>query len=166
MKEVDNFLDDDLCDFFIAYIKNSKNKIKHRNTSVIECDKIAVQDNGVEFKILLSKLTFFVKKYFIDACINYSQITEWPTNEFQNSHIDFDHHSHTSVLYLNDDYEGGDTVVGDKVIVPKKGKIILFEGNKIEHKVLKIKSGTRYTNSTWYITPQRRVKTWKNLEKN
>ena len=110
-------------------------------------------DHIVEFKVLLSKLTFLIKKYFIDTCINYSQIVEWPKNEFQHPHLDFNDHSHTSVLYLNDDYEGGETVVGDKIIIPKKGKIILFEGNKIKHQVLKIKSGTRYTNSTWYITP-------------
>ena len=66
--EQDNFIDNDFCDFFIGYIQNSKNKIRHRNTSLIKCDTIAVLDNIIEFKILLSKLTFFVKKYFIDTC--------------------------------------------------------------------------------------------------
>ena len=72
--------------------------------------------------------------------------------EYQDEHIDFDHHTFTSILYLNDDFEGGQTVVGDKIIKPEKGKIIFFNGNQIKHKVLPIESGTRYTNPTWYIT--------------
>ena len=72
--------------------------------------------------------------------------------------MDFDYHSHTSILYLNDDYKGGETVVGDKVIKPKKGKIILFEGNKIKHQVLQIRSGIRYTNPTWYMMYEKEKK--------
>ena len=43
-------------------------------------------------------------------------------------------------------------MVGNKFIKPEKGKIVLFDGNKIDHRVLPISSGTRYTNATWYIT--------------
>ena len=156
--EENNFLEDYLCDFFIDYINKSKNKIKHRDNNLIFCDKTAALDDILEFKVLLGKLTFFVKKHFIETCINYSQIVEWPEKSFQKLHFDFDHHTHTSILYLNDNYEGGETLVGTKVIHPKKGKIVLFEGNKIEHQVLKIKSGKRYTNPTWYITPTRKRK--------
>jgi predicted 2-oxoglutarate/Fe(II)-dependent dioxygenase YbiX len=43
-------------------------------------------------------------------------------------------------------------VVGNTVVKPKTGKLILFEGNEVKHEVLKVKSGTRYTNATWYLT--------------
>ena len=42
--------------------------------------------------------------------------------------------------------------MGDTVIKPKKGKIILFDGSKTKHEVLPITFGTRYTNATWYVT--------------
>jgi|TARA_R110002012_G_scaffold151675_1_gene311629 hypothetical protein len=153
-----NFLEDNFCDFFVDYISNSKNKTTHRDTNIIYCDRTAVLDEIIEFKVLLAKLTFFVKKYSVGTCINYSQIVEWPENSLQPSHLDFNYHTYTSILYLNDDYEGGETLVGTKVIRPKKGKIVLFKGNKIKHQVLKIKSGKRYTNPTWYITPTRKGK--------
>tara|TARA_R100001086_G_C11752623_1_gene235823 strand:- start:98 stop:595 length:498 start_codon:yes stop_codon:yes gene_type:complete len=151
--EKEKFLNNNLCDFFIKYHNDNTHlhDPKHGNTSIVCCEKQSLNGNIV-FKILLRKLNFFVNKYVKNTFLNYSQIVKWPTGEYQDEHIDFDHHTFTSILYLNDNFEGGQTVVGDKIIKPEKGKIIFFNGNQIKHKVLPIESGTRYTNPTWYIT--------------
>ncbi len=149
--EKEKFLSNDLCDYFITYHTNMGYDFKHRNTTVMSCENQSLNGNIV-FKILLKKLNFFAEENAKNTFINYSQIVKWPTGEDQGEHIDFDHHTYTSILYLNDDYEGGQTVVGDKIIEPKKGKIIFFNGNQVRHKVLPITSGIRYTNPTWYIT--------------
>ena len=149
--EKENFLNNNLCDYFIEYHNNNPCDCKHRNTSILYCENQSSKGDIV-FKFLLKKLNFFAEENKKNTFVNYSQIVEWPTGEDQGEHIDFDYHTYTSVLYLNDNYEGGQTVVGDKIIQPKKGKIIFFNGNTIKHKVLPIKSGTRYTNPTWYIT--------------
>ena len=54
--------------------------------------------------------------------------------------------------YLNDNYEGGETHVNKKVIKPKKGKLIFFAGNKMEHGVYDVRQGERYTIPSWWNT--------------
>tara|TARA_R100001163_G_C4969836_1_gene130190 strand:- start:141 stop:641 length:501 start_codon:yes stop_codon:yes gene_type:complete len=149
--EKENFISNDLCDFFINYHNINPHEFKHRNTSIISCENESYAGN-LAFKFLLKKLNFFVENFAKNTFVNYSQIVKWPPGESQDTHIDFDYHTYTSILYLNDQYEGGFTVVADKIIKPKKGKIVLFDGNKTEHRVLPITFGTRYTNATWYVT--------------
>lgn len=149
--EKENFISNEFCNYLIKYHNINPHDSTHRNTSIIECETQSAKGNFA-FKFLLKKLNFFVENIMKDTFINYSQIVKWPTGEYQGEHIDFHYHTATSVLYLNDEYEGGHTVVDDKIIEPKKGKIILFEGNKTRHKVLPITFGTRYTNTTWYVT--------------
>jgi len=123
--EKENFISNDLCDFFIRYHNiNSQYHTKHRNTSILDCEEHSLKENFA-FKLLIKKLSMLVENSIKNTLINYSQIVKWPTGEHQDEHIDFDYHTATSVLYLNDEYEGGHTVVGDTVIKPKKGKIIL-----------------------------------------
>lgn len=152
------FLNKKQCAFFINYFKENylkqppKLQIYHRETHMMDCGYHAAHNQIKEFKILLDDLTMLVKEQDKKCLVNYSQIVEWPAGERQGRHIDFKPHLYTSILYLNDDYEGGETVVGKKIIAPEQGKIILFKGNQIKHEVLKIQSGIRYTNATWYIT--------------
>ena len=157
--EIENFIEDHLCDYFVEHHKkNSKNINKdshHRDTKIISCEAQAYQAGDLHFKILLAKLNYLIKNHSKNSLIKYPEIVEWPEKSSQDEHIDFDYHPYTSILYLNDNYKGGETMVGDKKIHPKKGKIVLFEGNKIKHRVLEISAGIRYTNATWYITPKR-----------
>ena len=151
MEIVNNFLEKNICNYLIEYINKNKTK-KHGKTNVLSMDKAAATEGIIDFKLILANLNYLVKKYSPKTFINYSQIVKWPKGSSQNSHFDFDQHSHTSILYLNDDFVGGETVVGNTVVKPETGKLILFEGNEVKHEVLKVESGTRYTNATWYLT--------------
>lgn len=57
-------------------------------------------------------------------------------------------HTHTLpfsfVVFLNDDYTGGDLVFDNIKIIPKKGQLIYFNGNE-GHYVSPVISGDRYT---------------------
>ena len=149
--EKENFINNEFCNYLIKHHNITPHDSTHRNTSIIECE-IQSSRGNFAFKLLLKKLIFFADNIMKDTFIDYSQIVKWPSGESIGEHVDFDRHTFTSVLYLNDEYEGGHTVVGDKIIKPKKGKIILFEGSKIKHEVTPVTFGTRYTNATWYIT--------------
>ncbi|MEK7660656.1 MAG: 2OG-Fe(II) oxygenase [Pseudomonadota bacterium] len=63
------------------------------------------------------------------------------------------HRTYSSILYLNDDYEGGHTYypgLGVR-IAPKAGSLLLFgAGYEHVHGVTKITSGLRYTYSGWF----------------
>jgi hypothetical protein len=66
----------------------------------------------------------------------------------------------TSVLYLNDNFDGGQTFItkstGERVEVqPKPGRVVAYNGHKLEHGVTQVSNGLRYTLPIWYtIRPQ------------
>jgi hypothetical protein len=56
----------------------------------------------------------------------------------------------TAILYLNEDYVGGEInfIHDDLVIKPKAGSMVIFPSNK-QHEVLEILSGNRYMTQTY-----------------
>jgi hypothetical protein len=91
----------------------------------------------------------FDKKIYIQRC----EIVRWPTNAFQNLHLDSAHQNNilTSITYLNDDYEGGETYMFQDIkVVPKTGRTVFFNGHYYQHGVNEIRSGSRYTLPIWY----------------
>jgi len=101
-------------------------------------------------KQITAKMTCTVRQHDPTAYINYTHLTEWDAPIHQPLHTDFDEHAWTSVLYLNDNFTGGSTIVGGEYIKPKAGDMILFRGKDILHGVEEVTSGSRYTITTWY----------------
>jgi leucine proline-enriched proteoglycan (leprecan) len=63
------------------------------------------------------------------------------------------HRYFSSIIYLNDDYEGGETYFpGFGVrIKPEPGLMVLFgSGPEYVHGVTKVRSGRRYTYAGWF----------------
>ncbi len=152
MKEIENFISDKESKYFInfhnKYYDLEKNySVKHRQTEVIQCDVLLDKPKIKQINNMLNKFVQKINKKYV---VNYFQIVRWPTYESQEEHFDFDIHPYTSILYLNDDFEGGETIVGNKIIKPKKCKLISFNGNKIKHQVNTITKGIRYTIPCWY----------------
>ena len=50
----------------------------------------------------------------------------------------------TSIIFLNDDYMGGDLIIENVIIKPKKNTLLVFPGN-LNHKVTRVTEGDRYT---------------------
>jgi len=77
------------------------------------------------------------------------------------NHIDNIHHSHgqqwgypqvTVLLFLNDDYEGGEIVISGKKFETKAGSAIVFPSNfMFPHEVLKVSKGIRYSITCWLM---------------
>ena len=74
-------------------------------------------------------------------------------------HVDNIHHSHRQqygypqcsvLLFLNDDYEGGEFIVTDKEYKPSKGSAIVFP-SYMYHQVTPVTRGTRYSLVNWII---------------
>ena len=90
------------------------------------------------------------------------RINRYGEGGFMKSHIDNIHHSHgqkqgyphlTSLIFLNDDYEGGDFVLcGDKSIEKMQGSAIVFPSNfMFPHEVKEVSKGKRYSIMTWIL---------------
>ena len=88
-----------------------------------------------------------------DAEMERAEIVKWPVGTECPMHYDVSRPNiyAASILYLNDDYEGGLSVFEDVIqIQPSRGNMIVFDGAAIRHGVSKITNGTRYVMPIWY----------------
>jgi hypothetical protein len=84
-------------------------------------------------------------------------VAKWETGTKLNLHVDdlgyvTDNHIPT-LIYLNDDYEGGEIsfAIHNITIKPKIGDLLIFPGNMhYAHEVKEVLSGTRYTLPIWF----------------
>lgn len=57
-------------------------------------------------------------------------------------------HTHTTnwnyILFLNDDFDGGELIIENITVKPLKNQLVMFSGNA-PHKVLPVTNGIRYT---------------------
>lgn len=89
------------------------------------------------------------------------RINRYGKDGFMSRHVDNIHHSHgqqygypqvSVLLYLNDDYEGGEFHVANKVYCPSKGSAIIFPSNfMFPHEAKKVINGTRWSIVTWLM---------------
>ena len=76
-------------------------------------------------------------------------------------HVDNIHHSHgqnygypqlTGLLFLNDNYEGGEILISGKCFKTKVGSALIFPSNFIfPHEVLEVTKGVRYSITCWIL---------------
>jgi hypothetical protein len=153
--EQEDFLTDYECDRLIDIFHKESTRVEEYGcTNILYFDSMLLyqaDDTIKDFlKSIRSKVEYHIKQFNFNAFSNYLQIVEWPVYSFQNLHYDFNYHCYTSIIYLNHTYDGGNTQVNDRLILPKKGKIITFNGNETIHGVMPVTRGTRYTVPVWY----------------
>lgn len=113
---------------------------------------IGLTDNAdIDFlKYIYAKITLHICEKNSKSFMNYFEIVEWPVDSYQETHLDLPYHTFTSIIYLNEDFDGGKTRVGNIEVNPEIGKIVTFSGNQIEHSVSAVKKIPRYTMPVWY----------------
>lgn len=87
-----------------------------------------------------------------------SYLSLWKEGTFAGMHIDshkgYEFLQFSSILYLNDDYEGGEIYFPNQNFLykPKAGDIVMFPsgGTEYPHAVNKILKGKRYTIPMWH----------------
>ena len=173
----ENIVSNDLCDKIINYCDNIKPLQKSTySTSDGKSDRsderVKMDDgwfrNGEQYykeirECFMSALKEYQKKHTDCVCQRYTdfRLNKYSEGGFMSRHIDNIHHSHgqtygypqlTSLLMLNDDYEGGDFIVASNEFKTKKGSAIVFPSNfMFPHAVTKVKKGTRYSIVTWLM---------------
>ena len=139
---IDNFLLDREINLLLNfYQQNNHLKQKYRNTFPISLGNLFI-----DIKNKYNKLSQEDHR-------DWWQIVHWPKGSFQNSHKDNASEKTTlsSITYLNDSFEGGETFFVDGAIVkPKKGRTLLFDGKYYLHGVNPIINGNRFTIAAWY----------------
>ena len=152
------FLKEDLCCYIINWFEESWDSLPidykkvYRKTKCIMLNKLISNPDNVPnvFKKIWSDINYHGRKFDERAYVNHIDIVKWPTGEKQKTHKDVSIYNSTSIVYLNDNFDGGETRVNDMIIKPKTGKIITFSGSEHEHEVFEVKNGNRYTIAAWY----------------
>ncbi len=135
---VDNYLDNKICDKYIEiYDNNIDQTYQYSNTNPL---KIEPNKHSEQIKI----------DFDIKLKLDNFEIVKREKGSFMDNHYD-EGDDVAFILYLNDDYEGGHTVIeNETTIVPKKGRILVFSNGKLLHKVTTVKQGTRYVLAGWF----------------
>ena len=151
---IENFLSGDECNRLIEIHRKLfvSQGWFHNETEVLDFMPMLPNhsEDDVFARCIHGKITEHIKAVNKSSFIDYFHAVKWREGLAMPKHVDFDFHTWTSVIYLNDDYEGGETVVGDKEITPRQGKIVTFQGPSVLHGVNKVLKGDRYTVPVWY----------------
>ena len=109
-------------------------------------------------EMLFFSYNFFLNQYDIegDFTLNRSHANLMRSGSHLDSHKDYrdkyqavedlKNKTYIASLLINDDYEGGELVLGEDaeiVLKPKAGSLVLFPGYNTRHAVNKVTSGTR-----------------------
>jgi hypothetical protein len=139
---VDNYIDNKICDKYIEiYQSNIGETYKYSNTNPL---KIEPNKHSEQIQI----------DFNIKLKLDNLEIVKREKGSFMDNHYD-EGDDIAFIVYLNDNYEGGHTVIENETsIVPKKGRILVFSNGKLLHKVTEIKQGTRYILAGWFVNQQ------------
>ena len=131
----------------------------------VRMDEVWIKDGNLYYNAVKAAFEYTIKKYsekhplFSVQHITDFRINRYPKDGFMSSHIDNIHHSHgqqygypqaSILLFLNDDYKGGEFVVADKGYYPAKGSGLIFPSNfMFPHEVKKVTNGVRWSVLAW-----------------
>ena len=138
------FLSDQECDDLISFlhIRNQEGQmIKYDGTYVYDMKKVS------PFNFKIQKIRKRCKKYLLKQFkeyhlkLDYDQLVLWPPGSFKHLHTDpvnqgsNNKYVWASVFYLNDNFEGGETIIETEAIVPQRGGMAMFNSSLLAHGV-------------------------------
>ena len=157
---IDDFFSEKECDFWMYQWR--KNETIKQNTgpgSDVEIFPLHPYDELSPYREeLITKLDTIMPSH-VEA--DYQQVVLMPSGSLMGPHQDIWDIEYSAVIYLNDNFEGGETYIGlpgheldDTIIKPKLGRLVCFRGKDILHGVNKVTKGDRFTLPSWYSLPE------------
>jgi len=166
--EIEDFVSSELCDTIVKEIEytptieaeKEQNFFANRSRNVEHFPTDTAKDIANE--ILLKARDVYKE----DLIVDYSSVVTWYNGQKMDPHCDiidittgraYDYcvsRVYSAILYLNDDYEGGETYFPKLgiTIEPKKGKLVMFPSHiGYVHGVNEISTKTnRFTLAVWF----------------
>ena len=154
----DNFISTQDCQKLINYHHKNKKKIKKHVTTYdgkiwnypLPLQKTSFFNNNF---LKLQQDLNYIAKILNNSVLDYVHLVRWPIGSFQPIHKDTTENQTTlsSILYLNSDYEGGETYLEDgTVFKPREGRVLFLDGLYYGHGVSTVLKKERYTLAVWY----------------
>ena len=169
---------EDICDEIIEHVETQRSSDLNQSTysshkGLSEENQRVLMDemwfrNGEKFYDSF-KLAFnniinnYSKDYSFFSCQRHTdfRLNKYDEGGFMSRHCDNIHHSHgqeygfpqvSALLFLNDDYEGGEFFVAEEVFLPEKGSSIIFPSNFMyPHEAKVVTKGTRWSIVSWLM---------------
>ena len=144
--EIPDLFNNEVCDLYIDKINNHDRKISFSSTTMFESNKFYNKNIS---SFIFDKLKDKVKVNKLNPLV---LTAKYNPGEQSHLHLDppFDDEvKYTLLIYLNDNFEGGETKFYDddfkliKIVSPKKGKGLLFDIN-LFHQGETVVSGNKY----------------------
>ena len=173
----ENIISNELCDNIIDYGDNvkplkSSTYASHKGQIKNSEERVKMDDgwfrNGekyyedIKYSVTLA-MSKYMEKHKDIAVVRHTdfRLNKYSEGGFMSRHIDNIHHSHgqeygfpqaSVLLFLNDNFEGGDFIISDITYKTKKGSAIVFPSNfMFPHEVKLVKKGTRYSIISWLM---------------
>ena len=143
---IENFLSNKEC---LKWIK----KIPHLGPGLIGWKH---RSKDITTSPVVKKVQDCIKKYLKkDLKINDAQAVVWNEESFSALHVHTqggrDNTEYNSILYLNDNFEGGRFITqGEIRMKPKRGMLTIFDGRKMYHGVSPVTKGSRFALNFWW----------------
>ena len=166
-------LDSNICNNIVNYFdKNAKwttstfsTAYKNTGTSQVIMDEYWIRSKDEHHEHLKTGFEQAVNDYIsvydkikIQAYTQF-RINRYGAGGFMNTHIDNIHYSHgqqqgyphlTSLIFLNDSYDGGEFVVAEKSFNGEAGAAVVFPASFMyPHKVNVVRNGERWSCAAW-----------------
>lgn len=148
-----NFITSEDCEKIIEIYERNLHLTKtHRDTYPLKVEKIKEEESLFRdiYNRVFEICTFHKRKNDELFCRNY-EIVKWPVGSHMKYHTDNYPTAFSAIIYLNDDYEGGETeIYRDIKVKPRKGKLLIIsETHEIYHSVNVVQEKVRYTLPIW-----------------
>ena len=137
---IDDYIDNNTAKNFInLYDDNLQKTYKYHDTTPLE---IPLDGFGLTESIC--------KDFDIKHSLDKLEIVKREEGSYMENHVDKGD-AIAFILYLNDEFEGGETVFENQTTIkPKKGRLLVFSNGIIQHKVNLITKGERYVLAGWF----------------
>ena len=172
-----NIVSDNLCDKLIDYSDNQKplqpstystsSGKSDRSKERVKMDDGWFRKGEKFYDDIRQSFQEVIRKYqekhpdFVCQRHTDFRLNKYSYGGFMSRHVANIHHSHgqeygypqvSALLFLNDDYKGGQLKISDITYNTKKGSAIIFPSNfMFPHEVNLITEGTRYSIVTWLM---------------
>jgi hypothetical protein len=122
---INNFLEYKYCDYMIDYYNSNLETVTEVRKSVYNFDGLDVSKEYENFEFLHP---LFKRKTLEKENTLRIQLIDKTINQVSTPHSHVNPYSF--IIFLNDDFIGGELIFGNLTITPKRGQCIYFNGEK------------------------------------
>ena len=145
----DNFISREQSRYIINYYKTHLDSVNQYNLTY---PLSILNTTDYSLKTISDRILSICKRFKNDVDLDNLEIVKWPVK----SHMKFHKDTKTgdvfaSILYLNDNYIGGNTAFDSFQVDPKVGRLLIFSNSYYRHCVKEVGGTSRYTLAAWYV---------------